>query len=340
MIDMANKIGIIACKSGQLFAKKVCDELIKISRIEGDWEEVGVRQSEETTFANGEIKTVIKESIRGQDIFLVQDIEDKTNPSSINDKYMALKTAIDSIKRADANSISVVLPAYPYSRQDKSMGREGVTASLIAQELENFGIKRVITLDIHNTTISGFFRTANIENLHASHEHIKYIKENYDIKNMIVVSPDTGGVSRARVYAEKMQLPLAIMYKQRDYSKASTVDNTFLLGEVDGKDVLIVDDMIATGGTTIKAIEVLKQKGAKKIYFACALPIFSGKAAELLSKAHNDGLLEEVIGTDAVTFTPEFMDKNKWFKQVSVAKYFARVIFNLQHGKGISYLLK
>ncbi len=252
---------------------------------------------------------------------------------------MSLKTAIDAAKRSDATNITVILPAYPYARQDKSISRECITASLIARELENLGVNRVITLDIHNTAIGGFFVKANLENLYPTKTICNYIKNNFSTDNLIVVAPDTGAMRRAQNYAEKLQVPLVVVYKERDYSTSSKILNTILIGNVKNKDCLIIDDMIATGGTIINVAKTLKENGAQKIYISCSLAFFNGDAKIKFTDMYDAKTFESVISTDAIHHNESFK-QNPWFKEVSVAKYFAEVIYNLNHNISISKLLK
>jgi ribose-phosphate pyrophosphokinase len=332
-------IGIIACEAGKPFAEKILKELPLIYEKENSEINFHLINTKETHFANTEIKTEILESIRGLDIYVVQDCANTDLPYSVDENLMSLKTAIDAAKRSDATNVTVILPAYPYARQDKSISRECITASLIARELENLGVNRVITLDIHNTAIGGFFAKANLENLFPTKTICNYIKNNFSTDNLVVVAPDTGAMRRAQNYAEKLQVPLAVVYKERDYSASSKILNITLIGNVKNKDCLIIDDMIATGGTIINVAKTLKENGAQKIYISCSLAFFNGNAEEKFTEMYNEKIFESVISTDAIHHNDSFK-QNSWFKEVSVAKYFAEVIFNLNHNISISKLLK
>jgi len=335
-------LGIIACEAGRPFAEKVAGFLKQIAVKENAENHIKIIDAKETHFANTEIKTEINESIRGYDIFIVQAVENSTLPYSINDNLMALLSAIDAARRCDAHYITAILPVFPYARQDKSLVREGITASMIAKLLEDAGADRIVTLDVHNEAIAGFLRAAKFENLHASKNIIEFIRTSIGTANLVVVSPDVGGARRANHYAKELNAGLAMIHKERDYSSPSQIEKVTLLGNVDGKNVLLVDDMIGTGGTAVKTIELLREEHKpKEIHFACSLPLLNGKAKELLAKAHKEGILTSVIGTDAVYHGgDEFLKANPWYKEVSVAKYFARVIFNINHYRSLSELMR
>lgn len=340
-LECRGTLSIIACESGRPFALKVLKHLRDIIKKEKTKETVKLIQTKETHFSNSEIKSEILESIRGCDAYLIQDVENSVTNFSVGENLRALKTMIDAAWRSDAEYITAILPTFPYARQDKAISRECVTAARIAQEIEIYKANRVITLDIHNTAIAGFFRTAKFENLHASKNIIDFIKKNINTKNLVVLSPDAGGAKRAEFYASRLKTDLGFIYKKRDYSRPSTIAESVLQGRIKGKDVLLVDDMIDTAGTAISNLKMLKEEeDARDIYFACSLPLFNGKAVERLNKAYEKGHLKAAIGTDAVFHGDDFSVKNPWFKQVSIARYFARVIYNINHYKSISELLK
>lgn len=331
------KLSIIACESGRSFAKKVVNEIIKKKG------EVKFISSDEVKFANSERKTVIKESIRGSDICIIQDVENSVNGCSVDENLRALKTTIDAAYRSDANYITAVIPVFPYARQDKQEGREGITAAAVAREIEDVNTDHVITLDVHNEAIAGFFRKSKFENLHASKNIIDYIIENekmFDLKNLVVMSPDVGGARRAKHYAKKLRTSLVFAYKDRKYNTPNSVGDIQIVGEVKGKNILIVDDMIDTAGTLIEVVNAVKKNGAERVYVACSLALFNGPAIERITKSYEKGYLTAVIGTDAVYHGEDFQKKNPWYKEVSVASYFAEVIILLNQHKSISKLLE
>ncbi len=308
-----------------------------------------------TWFANGEIKTEILESVRGKDIYIVQDVENHREVSfndgackkllSVNDHIMNLMVSVDAAKQAGAERITLVLPVYPYSRQHKRKGREGLTASRVGKILESMGVDRIITLDIHSREIENAFNFLRLENLHASYQIIRKLSNVCDIKSedFTVVSPDTGAVDRNKFYATSLKRPLALLYKERDYSKVSTnakdsnIATINLLGTVEGKTVFMADDMLGTGGTLLKAMRYLREKGAKKVICAISLPFFSGSAIDEFEEAFREGLFYRIIGTNAVYH--EELLKREWFVSVNVTGLFAQTISRLHHGLSLSSLL-
>ncbi len=335
-------LSIMACDSGHAFAQRIVNHLNEIINYESHSLPLRLINSEEIHFANGEIKTVINENIRGDDHYIVQCIDDPLSPNTVNDNLMALLTAINAAFQSDADSITVVVPQFPYSRQERKKTREGITAKQIAQFIEISGANRVITLDIHAEAIMGFFTTAKLENLHASNYLINHFQKIYrnQTHDLVIAAADVGGAERARYYSKQMKAHLAIVDKARDYSKRGVIESMRLVGEVQDKDVLIPDDMVSTGGTIINAANLLRDKGAKNIYVSCSLPFFNEPAIELLSDAYEKGLITRVIGTDAVFHGSEFVKSTPWYDEVSIAPLFAEVIYNINQKRSVSDLLR
>jgi len=333
-------LSISACDSGIEFAERIIKSLNQKIRSEGDIIQIRRTASREITFGNGEIKSEISENIRGDDHYIVQCFDDPLSKKSINDNLMSLLTAVHAAYQSDADSISVVIPQYAYSRQERKKTREGITAKQVAQFLEVSGANRVITLDVHAEAIMGFFTTARMEDLHASRTLLTHFKNNYKTDNLIITAPDVGGAEKARFYSKTMEKDLAIVDKARDYSKSSTIESMRLVGDVSGKDVLIPDDMISTGGTMVNAAKLLKDKGAGDIYITCSLPFFNGHAEEIMSKAYEEGVITRIIGTDSVMHGKDFLKRNKWYDEVSIAPLFAKVIYHINTKRSVSELLR
>lgn len=308
-----------------------------------------------TRFANGEIKTEISRSVRGLDLYIVQDaaneqpvrLGDEERNFSINDHLMTLITAVDAAHQAGARRISLVLPYYPYSRQHKKKGREGLTASRLGHIFETMGVSRIITLDIHSKEIEHVFMNLALENLHASYQILKTASSFFDLVNddLVVVSPDTGAIDRNKYYADSLNKPLALLYKERDYSRTSksaadsNIMNARLLGDVEGKAVFMADDMLGTGGTLIKAMKTIRKMGARKIVSSVSLPLFSGDAVDHFDKAHDAGWFDYIIGTNAVRLPDEIISK-PWYRSANVSNLFARAVSRVHHNRSVSPLLE
>ena len=310
-----------------------------------------------TYFANGEFKTELNESIRGKDIFIFQDVENHEVISlnggknklslSVNDHLMCLLNTIDAVRQAGAAKITLVVPVYPYSRQHKKKGREGLTAAMLGHVYEMLGVSRIITLDIHSREIVNAFNSINLENLHASYQIIRELGKIVDLtgktEDLVVVSPDTGAIDRNKFYASGLKLPLAMIYKERDYSvvtqnaKDTNIKSVKLLGDVKGKVAFLADDMLGTGGTLLKAMSFLKDNGATKVIAAISLPFFTGNAIELFDEAYKQGLFYRVIGTNAV-YHEELLNK-EWYISTDVSGLFANVITRIHHNQSIGDLL-
>ena len=334
-------LSIMACNSGREFAQRIIKGFNQYTQSrEGEGSPLRLTETEEIKFANGEIKTVYNENVRGDDHYIVQCIDDPLSDNSINDNLMALLTAVNAAFQSDADSITVVVPQYPYSRQERKKTREGITAKQIARFLEVSGANRVLTLDVHSEAIMGFFGEAKLEDLHASRTIINHFCNNYDTGNLIITAPDVGGAEKARFFSKAMQTDFAIVDKARDYSKTSVVESMRLVGDVAGKDVLIPDDMISTGGTIVNAAKLLREKGAEKIYITCSLPFLNDPAKDRIMAAYEDGIITKVIGTDAVFHGENFVNDTPWFDEVSIAPLFAKVIYHINTKRSVSELLK
>ncbi len=310
-----------------------------------------------TRFANGEVKAEILNSVRGMDLFIVSDCENhypleinegsgETHVFSVNDHIMMLFATVEAVMGAGANSCTLVLPAYPYARQHKKKGREALTAAWFGKTCESTGVGRIITLDIHSKAIENCFKSLSLENLHASYQVLRELFRLVDIdtEDLVVVSPDTGAVDRNKFYATSLQKPLALLYKERDYSKISNsasdsnITSIRLLGDVKDKTVFMADDMLGTGGTLIVAMRTLKELGARKIICSVSLPLFSGNAVEYFEKAYQEGLFNYIIGTDAV-YHDDTIYKKEWYVNANISSLFGETISRLHHGISLSPLL-
>lgn len=275
-------------------------------------------------FRDGEIKVRIGESVRGADVFVIQP----TSPPA-DSHLMELLVMIDALRRASSRSIAAVIPYYGYARQDrKDRPRDPISAKLVANLLMAAGADRILTMDLHAGQIQGFFDIP-VDNLRARPVLVDYLNGK-GLKDVVVVAPDVGGVTRAREYSERMKAPLAIIDKRRPEPNQSVVMN--VIGDVAGKTAVLVDDMIDTGGTIVHAAEALLEAGAVATYACCSHPIFSPPAAELLSRSP----LKEVVVTNSIAL-PEEKRFDK-LTVLSVAGLFAEAIRRIFEEVSVSRL--
>ncbi len=284
--------------------------------------DVGLSQSNISKFSDGEINCQISESVRGRDVFIIQPTCAPTN-----DNLMELLIMTDAIRRSSAKSITAVIPYFGYARQDrKAAPRVPITSKLVANLLESAGITRVVTMDLHAGQIQGFFDIP-VDNLYGSTVFVDYIK-NKNLQNPIVASPDVGGVARARNMAEKMGFDLVIVDKRREQANKSEVMN--IIGDVEGKDVILVDDIIDTAGTIIQAAAALKAKGATSVTACCTHGVLSGPAFERIER----GALDELVITDTI---PHDVSSPK-ITVLPVANIFGEVIRRVYHNESVNSL--
>jgi ribose-phosphate pyrophosphokinase len=272
-------------------------------------------------FSDGEFQPSIEETVRGKDVIIVQS----TFPPS--DNLMELLLLIDAAKRASAKRIVAVMPYFGLARQDrKDKPRVAIGAKLAANLLTAAGVNRVITMDLHAEQIQGFFEVP-VDHLYASTIFVPYLKQ-LNIPDLLIAAPDTGGTKRANAYAKLLGSDLAICYKQRKV--ANQVESMTVIGDVKGKNVVIVDDMVDTAGTLVKAAEVLLENGALSVRAICTHPVLSGAAYERIQNSR----LEEMIVTDSIPLK-EGQPTDK-IKVLSVAALFSGVLHNLVENKSIS----
>ncbi|MGE3608809.1 MAG: ribose-phosphate pyrophosphokinase [Bacteriovoracaceae bacterium] len=278
-------------------------------------------------FANGEIYCEIEKNVRGADVFVIQSI-----CAPANENLMELLIMIDALKRASANSITAVVPHYGYARQDrKSAPRTPITAKLVADMVTVAGASRVITMDLHAGQIQGFFNIP-FDNIFASPVLMEYMQKNLNKDNLMCISPDAGGVERVRHYSGKLHTDMALIDKRRTAPNVAEAMN--VIGDVKGKDCIIIDDMIDTAGTLIQAANALKKHGANKIYAAATHPVFSDPAIKRIAECD---ALEEVIVTDTIPLTAEARKVSK-IKVVSTSEILAKAIHRTFNHDSVSSL--
>ncbi len=284
--------------------------------------DVPLSNAKVSRFSDGEINIQIAESVRGRDVFIVQP-----TGSPANDNLMELLIMTDALRRSSANTITAVIPYFGYARQDrKAAPRVPITAKLVANLIEKAGITRVITIDLHAGQIQGFFDIP-VDNLYGAIIFMDYVKSK-NLKNPVIASPDIGGVARARYFASRLGMDMVIVDKRREKANESEVMN--IIGDVEGKDVILVDDMIDTAGTIVKAAKALKERGANYVMACCTHPVLSGPAFERIETGELDEL--------AVSNSLPLKKSTHKIKVLSVAPLFAEVIRRVYHNESVNSL--
>ncbi len=308
MTKIKTKAKIFACTQSTELAKKIA---------EAYGEELGNVIT--STYSDGEFQPSFEESVRGARVFLIGS----TNPGSEN--LMELLLMLDAAKRASARHITAVIPYYGWARQDrKDKPRVPIAAKLVAKMLETAGATRIITMDLHADQIQGFFERP-VDHLFASTIFLPYLKS-LNLDNLTIASPDMGGSKRAYAYSKALESEVVICYKQR--AKANVISHMELIGNVEGKNVVLADDMVDTAGTLTKAADLMMERGALSVRAICTHPILSGNAYERIENSK----LEELIVTDSI---PVSQQSSK-IKVLSCANLFADVMHKVHHNKSIS----
>ncbi|MBS1488535.1 MAG: ribose-phosphate pyrophosphokinase [Bacteroidetes bacterium] len=272
-------------------------------------------------FSDGEMSPYITESVRGHDVFLVQ------STFAPSDNFMELLLMIDAARRASAENVNVIIPYFGYARQDrKDKPRVAIAAKLMANLISAAGADRIMTCDLHADQIQGFFDIP-VDHLDGNFIFVPYLKS-LRLPNIMFASPDVGGIKRARSFAKFFEADLAVCDKHR--KEANKIDSMRLIGEVEGKDVILVDDLVDTAGTICKAASLLKEKGAKSVRAVCTHPVLSGKAYENI----NNSELEEIVVTDTIPLKGE----SPKIKVLSVSDLFAKAIRKIHDHESISSL--
>lgn len=309
-----NRMKVFAGSSNAALAQEVMDYL-----------EIDPGKSVLERFSDGEIHFFIDENVRGEDVFIVQ-----SGAFDANFHLMEIFVMIDAFKRASAERITAVLPYYPYARQDwKDRPRVAISARLVADLLEAAGANRVLTMDLHSPQIQGFF-SIPVDNLAAAPVLAQHI-QTLELKDLTIVSPDAGGVGRARVFAKRLKANLAIIDKRRPAPNVARV--LHVIGDVKDRDVVIVDDMVDTAGTLVQSVEALIEQGARKVYAACTHPVLSGEAIERIENSK----LERIIVTNTIPLNEKARTSEK-ILVLSVAELFGEAIRRISRGSSVSSL--
>lgn len=309
-----NDFAVFTGNSNPVLAKKICKYL-----------GVQLGGAKVKTFSDGEIQIEIEETVRGKDIFIVQS----TCPP-VNDNLVELLLMIDAFKRSAASRITAVMPYYGYSRQDKKVvPRVPISAKLIADLLTVAGTNRLITMDLHAGQIQGFFDIP-VDNLFAAPVIIEYIKSNFS-NNLVIVSPDAGGVERARAYAKRLNTDLAIVDKRRDAPNRAIAMS--VIGDVTDKVAVIIDDMIDTAGTLIEAAYAIIEHGAKEVHACCAHPVFSGPAIDRIKNS----VLKSIVVSDTIPLNSKAETCDK-ISTLSISELVGESIIRCHKGDSVSNL--
>ncbi len=314
MVPLNSPIKVFSGNANPGLVEKICSYL-----------DVPLGRAQVKTFSDGEIAVDVNESVRGLDTFVVQS----TCPP-VNNNLMELLIVIDALRRASAERINAVIPYYGYSRQDRKVGpRQPISAKLVANLITVAGASRVLTMDLHAGQIQGFFDIP-VDNLYASPILLNYLRKSFK-DDLVVVSPDPGGVERARAFAKRLDASLAIIDKRRPMANVAQVMN--IVGKVEGKISVILDDMVDTAGTLTKAAVALKEHGALAIYACCIHPVLSGNAIERI----NDSPIEELIVTDTIPINQDGSMCKK-IKVLPVAELFGEAIKRIHNNESVSSL--
>lgn len=307
---------IFAGNSNPALARQICESL-----------GIALARSMVSTFSDGEIRVEISENVRGADVFVVQ-----SGSRPVNDHLMELLVMIDALKRASARRITAVIPYYCYARQDrKNKPRVPITARLVADLISRVGAHRILTMDLHAGQIQGFFDIP-VDNLYASPVILPYIRERFN-SELVIVSPDAGGVARARAYARRLHAGLAVIDKRRsDVNQAEALN---IIGEVDGKTAIVLDDMVDTAGTLVEAVKTLLERGATAVHACVTHPVLSGPAVTRLEQSD----LESLIVTDTIPLSPEAARCRK-IECLPSCRLFSAAIRNIHNEDSISGLFE
>ncbi|WP_126424679.1 ribose-phosphate diphosphokinase [Brevibacillus marinus] len=307
------KLKVFTCNANPQLAQEIVDHI-----------GLPLGNAEAIRFSDGEIQIKLNESVRGADVFVIQ-----STSAPVNEHLMELLVMVDALKRASAKSINVVIPYYGYARQDrKARARDPITAKLVANLIETAGAHRVITMDLHATQIQGFFDIP-VDHLLGVPILANYFSQK-GLSDVVVVSPDHGGVTRARKLAERLEAPIAIIDKRRPEPNVAEVMN--IVGNIDGRTAIIIDDIIDTAGTISLAANALVEAGAKEVYACCTHPVLSGPAIERIKNSP----IRELVVTNTIPLPPDKMiDK---IKVLSVAPIIGEAIIRVHEELSVSKL--
>jgi len=342
-----DELKLIVLNNCKEFGNKVNEKLKKLNNSEGDY----LVEIEEVRFNNGEGKIKINSTIRNKDVYVISDIGNHSmtynmfgyeNHMGPDEHFQDIKRVISAIK-GQASNITVIMPLLYASRQHRRKGRESLDCAIALQELQALGVKTIITFDVHDPNVQNAIPCLSFENFYPTHIILKkFIKsEDIDFNNLLVVSPDAGAMERALYYAGMLKTNVGMFYKRRDLTKVVNgknpiVEHNYVGSDVAGKDVIVVDDMIASGGSIIEVAEELKKRGAHRVYLISTFSLFT-TGVEAFNEAYEKGLFYKLYSTN-LSYIADDVKKQDWFVNVDCSKFLAKVINALNNHDSISPL--
>ena len=348
MSEINHELGIIALES----CRELGEQVNKIIQQKRNIEESLLIPTNEIRFSNGEGKVKLPETVRGKDIYILCDVGNYsctykmfgfTNHKGPDEHFQDIKRTVSAI-RGKAARITVIMPLLYQSRQHRRKGRESLDCALALQELERLGVDEILTFDVHDPNVQNAIPLLSFENLYPTYDIVKSLISNEDTlsldkEKLLVISPDTGAMDRAIYYSSVLGVDVGLFYKRRDHStvvngKNPIVEHEYMGREVEGKDVLIVDDMIASGESVLDIALELKKRNAKNVYVATTFAFFT-EGLEKFNKYYSDGIISKVYSTNLTYISPELREA-KWFNAVDMSEFLSRIINRLNYGKSIA----
>jgi ribose-phosphate pyrophosphokinase len=337
--DMERQIAILPCRNGIETAKAIIKHIhgiCKARNFRGLSDLKNPVEIDTRDFIDGEIRPKIRESVRGKHVYVVQNTLDPRKPERTSHNIMELLLTVDAVRRSDADEINLVLPYLSYSKQERSTGREPISVKVLLDAFQNLGIRRLFTMELHAPAVQGFVNY-RIENLYASQIFLGYFLKEKHFKG-VWIAPDPNAGKFVRHYSKVSGLPMAFGYKYRAADSMHDIEDLHLLGDIRGKDVVIVDDQSATSRTLLRAVNAAKELGANKVYCAVTHAMFLGDAQKAFRVAVKNGLMEELICTNTLMQPKEFLRENRYIKVLDGLRLFAEAIFETYTGGSISRL--
>ena len=348
MSEINHELGIIALES----CRELGEQVNKIIQQKRNTEESLLIPTNEIRFSNGEGKVKLPETVRGKDIYILCDVGNYsctykmfgfTNHKGPDEHFQDIKRTVSAI-RGKAARITVIMPLLYQSRQHRRKGRESLDCALALQELERLGVDEILTFDVHDPNVQNAIPLLSFENLYPTYDIVKSLISNEDTlsldkEKLLVISPDTGAMDRAIYYSSVLGVDVGLFYKRRDHStvvngKNPIVEHEYMGREVEGKDVLIVDDMIASGESVLDIALELKKRNAKNVYVATTFAFFT-EGLEKFNEYYSDGIISKVYSTNLTYISPELREA-KWFNAVDMSEFLSRIINRLNYGKSIA----